>query len=140
LTTLDRVACSYNLWDASLGEYPARINLWTHWYVVIPDERFEATVQDLLRHGFASTRLSRYGLPGDARELQVLSELVRRCLATDAIEPDDLAVTNGSTEAISLLVEHLALRGMQAVIPCQRTSPTSSLRRGSACPSLPTTT
>jgi hypothetical protein len=59
----------------------------------------------------------RYGLYRQDHALAALASLVNLYLGADLVTPDDLIVTNGSTEAVSLLCEHAAQSRWSALFP-----------------------
>jgi hypothetical protein len=68
--------------------------------------------EDLLR-----TRVTDYSAPADRQEATLVAELAGEYLGLGDLQPEHVVFTNGTTEAISMLLAYAAQRGMGAVLP-----------------------
>jgi histidinol-phosphate/aromatic aminotransferase/cobyric acid decarboxylase-like protein len=74
-------------------------------------------LESVLRDVFREHGWQRYGLYRRDEALAALASLVNLYLGADLVTADDLIVTNGSTEAVSLLCEHAAHSRWSALFP-----------------------
>ncbi|NEE14173.1 hypothetical protein G3M58_47905 [Streptomyces sp. SID7499] len=76
-----------------------------------------ARIRGLVTTLFEQQRMTDYSTEFDGADRQLISALVREWLGRPDIEPDDVFVMAGSTEAISVVTGYLAGRGYGYVLP-----------------------
>lgn len=82
-----------------------------------PSPIFLKQIDKLMQHLLASDRLTYYESAADARDRDLMARLLAAYLGCPRIEPRHVLFTNGSQEAISLVVQFCAAQGLAAVLP-----------------------
>jgi histidinol-phosphate/aromatic aminotransferase/cobyric acid decarboxylase-like protein len=76
-----------------------------------------SALQQTIGHVFAARRIEKYGIYPNDVEFGLLADLLNEYFGCGVVQPEDLVVTNGATEAISLLCEHAVCEGWGALLP-----------------------
>lgn len=62
-------------------------------------------------------RLAQYSSNTDTIERELMAQLLKSYLGLSTLKASDIAFTNGSTEAISIIIAYSAQAGYQALLP-----------------------